>query len=103
MIHDATGDAGPPVRILRVITRLNVGGPAIQAIELSTRLNARGYRTRMVFGRLGEREGDMRYLLPPAADASQVDALRRPIAPLSDLHAVARLLAIMREFRPHIV
>jgi glycosyltransferase involved in cell wall biosynthesis len=103
MIHDATGDAGPPVRILRVITRLNVGGPAIQAIELSTRFSARGYRTRMVFGRLGASEGDMRYLLPPAADASQVDALRRPIAPLSDLRAVARLLAIMREFRPHIV
>jgi glycosyltransferase involved in cell wall biosynthesis len=103
MIHDATGAAGPPVRILRVITRLNVGGPAIQAIELSARLGARGYRTRLVFGRLGENEGDMRYLLPPAADASQVDALRRPIAPLSDLRAVARLFAIMREFRPHIV
>jgi glycosyltransferase involved in cell wall biosynthesis len=103
MTHDADSEARPPVRILRVITRLNVGGPAIQAIELSTRLGARGYQTRLVFGRLGEGEGDMRYLLPPATDTRQIDMLRRPIAPLADLRTLARLLAIMREFRPHVV
>ncbi len=34
-----------PVRVLRLITRLNIGGPAIQAITLSDRLTARGFRT----------------------------------------------------------
>jgi glycosyltransferase involved in cell wall biosynthesis len=103
MSHDAVSDASKAVRILRVITRLNVGGPSIQAIELSTRLDARGYRTRLAFGQLGAGEGDMRYLLTPAADARQIETLRRPIAPLDDAQAFARVLAMMREFRPHIV
>jgi glycosyltransferase involved in cell wall biosynthesis len=103
MTRDAASEALSPVRILRVITRLNVGGPSIQAIELSTRLNTRGYRTRLVFGQLGEGEGDMRYLFQPATDALEIDTLRRPIAPLADAQAFARLLAIMREFRPQIV
>ena len=34
MTRDAASEALSPVRILRVITRLNVGGPSIQAIEL---------------------------------------------------------------------
>ena len=33
-----------PVRVLRLITRLNIGGPSIQAITLSDRLTARGFR-----------------------------------------------------------
>jgi len=52
MTRDAASEALSPVRILRVITRLNVGGPSIQAIELSSRMNTRGYRTRLVFGQL---------------------------------------------------
>src|ERR1051325_8309114 len=50
-------------RVLRIITRLNIGGPSIQAIALSERLAARGFETRLLHGRLGVGEGDMRYLL----------------------------------------
>jgi glycosyltransferase involved in cell wall biosynthesis len=52
------------VRVLRLITRLNIGGPSIQAIALADRLTPRGFTTRLVYGSLGEGEGDMRYLLP---------------------------------------
>ena len=101
MTHDATDDW--PIRILRVITRLNVGGPSIQAIELSSRLGARGHRTRLVFGRKGDSEGDMRYLLPAGTETREIPSLQRAIDPAADAQALARLLATMREFRPHIV
>src|SRR4051794_12790142 len=51
------------MRVVRVITRLNVGGPSIQAITLSDRLAARGFETLLVHGQLDSGEGDMRYLL----------------------------------------
>jgi len=92
-----------PVRVLRLITRLNIGGPSIHAITLSDRLSARGYRTRLVFGRVGAGEGDMRYLLPPMVDACEMASLQRAISPARDLRAVAQLLGIMRAFHPHIV
>jgi len=91
------------IRVLRVITRLNIGGPSIQAIALSDRLSARGFETRLVHGQLGAGEGDMRYLLAPGVRAQYLASLRRPVAPLHDLVAFARLLDIMRDFRPHIV
>jgi glycosyltransferase involved in cell wall biosynthesis len=91
------------VRILRVITRLNIGGPSIQAITLSHRLAGRGFETLLVHGRLGSAEGDMRYLLPPGVGTRAVPALRREIAPLSDARAAAALVRIVREWRPDIV
>ena len=52
-----------PIRILRIITRLNIGGPSIQAIKLSRRLDSAGFHTTLVHGQLGPDEGDMRTLL----------------------------------------
>jgi glycosyltransferase involved in cell wall biosynthesis len=91
------------VRILRVITRLNIGGPSIQAITLSARLARRGYETLLVHGSLGHAEGDMSYLLPDGVRTRPVPALRREIAPLSDARALAELVRIAREWRPDIV
>lgn len=92
-----------PTRVLRVITRLNIGGPSIQAASLTERLRERGYDTLLVHGSLGAGEGDMRYLLSPAARAQQLTTLRRPIAPLHDVLAVGRMLDILRDWRPDIV
>ena len=91
-------------RILRIITRLNIGGPAIQAITLATRLEDCGFDTTLVHGRLGPREGDMRTLLPSSPrDAEYMPSLRRPIDPLNDGITFWRLLALMRRIRPAIV
>ncbi len=99
----APPDADAPIRVLRVITRLNIGGPSIQAITLSDRLRSRGFETRLVHGRLDEGEGDMRYLLPPGVDARLLTSLQRPLAPAHDAVALARVLDIIRDFRPHIM
>jgi glycosyltransferase involved in cell wall biosynthesis len=93
----------PAVRVLRLITRLNIGGPSIQAITLSDRLTARGFTTKLVHGALGAAEGDMRYLLPASVDVDCVPTLRREIAPASDVNALARVLDLIREFRPQII
>ena len=89
--------------MLRIVTRLNIGGPAIQAMSLSDRLSARGFDTLLVHGRLDAAEGDMRYLLEPTVTARYLPALRRPLAPVLDALALAQLLDIVRDFRPDIV
>lgn len=90
-------------RVLRIITRLNIGGPSIQAISLSEHLTARGFETQLLHGRLGEGEGDMRYLLTTRAAARQITALRREIAPWHDGIALVHILNALRDFRPHIL
>ena len=92
-----------PIRVLRIITRLNIGGPSIQAIALSDRLTACGFETLLVHGRLAEGEGDMGYLLSPSTKTRHVAALRRSVAPFHDIVALAQLLDILRAWRPRIV
>ena len=91
------------MRILRVITRLNIGGPSIQAIALTSRLAARGAVTTLLLGRLGAGEGDMRYLAAADANLQFVPTLQRAIAPLDDLRALLTLYGEMRRFKPTIV
>jgi glycosyltransferase involved in cell wall biosynthesis len=90
------------VRLLRIIARLNVGGPSIQAITLTRRLEARGYRTRLVRGREGAREGSMDYLASELGVLPTLVPMRRDPG-LGDLAALRSLVAILRRDRPEIV
>jgi glycosyltransferase involved in cell wall biosynthesis len=97
---------GAPIRVVRVVTRLNIGGPSIQAVELSSRLEARGFETLLIHGQVGADEGDMRYLLDGAAAqprTAQLPALKRPIAPVADATAAWQVYRRLRAFKPHIV
>jgi glycosyltransferase involved in cell wall biosynthesis len=89
--------------VVRVITRLNIGGPAIQAASLSSALAPLGFDVTLVHGSLGKDEGDMSYLLAPGARTVFVPALARDIRPLSDLRALVALYGAMRRLRPLIV
>ncbi len=95
----------PPIRILRAITRLNIGGPAIHTILLSQALNdGRAFRTTLVTGTTAPHEGDMLDLA--AAKGVQptiMPELGREISPLDDLRALAGMVALMRRERPDVV
>jgi glycosyltransferase involved in cell wall biosynthesis len=91
------------VRVVRIITRLNVGGPSIQASMLTDRLRGRGFETLLVHGQLGAGEGDMRYMVEPGARTRYLPALRRPVAPIHDALALAQLIDVLRDERPDIV
>jgi glycosyltransferase involved in cell wall biosynthesis len=97
----SAGDS--PVTVARLITRLNIGGPSIQATHLTTALEPFGFRTRLFHGRLGEGEGDMRYLLQPNADVVFVSTLCRPVSPIDDLRSFARLYRELKRLRPSVV
>jgi glycosyltransferase involved in cell wall biosynthesis len=93
-----------PIRILRVIARLNVGGPALHVSYLSKGLDERGYETRLVAGSVGEGEGSMEWFAGSlGVDPIFVPELQREISPLADPTAVLRLRELIREFRPHIL
>lgn len=95
--------APQPVRVTRVITRLNIGGPSIQATRLTSALDAHGFDTRLLHGRLGEGEGDMSYLIAPGADARFVPTLCRPLSPIDDLRTLWRLYRELRAWKPAVV
>jgi glycosyltransferase involved in cell wall biosynthesis len=104
MTEASSAGAGRGLRVLRIFSRLNIGGPSLHVILLSSGLRPLGYETRLVVGRESPREGNM---LPLAAEKNVVCesmvGLGRDIAPLSDLRALAGLYRLMRAWHPAIV
>jgi glycosyltransferase involved in cell wall biosynthesis len=99
-----TGAAGRPIRIARVIARLNVGGPAQHVILLTAGLDRTRFHTTLVTGIVGRGEGD----LLPAARARGIEPivvrqLGSAIRPMHDLAALGKLVRLFRQLQPDIV
>lgn len=93
-----------PIRILRVIARLNIGGPAIQAITLSSELCRDDFHSLLVCGRVSPGEGDMTYLAEEKGVVPFViPTLGREIALIEDLKTFLRLRKTIKQFKPHII
>jgi glycosyltransferase involved in cell wall biosynthesis len=93
-----------PIRILRLIARLNIGGPAIQAITLSSELPRDKYQTLLVCGRLSPGEGDMTYLaLDKGVHRFNIKELSRNISILDDLKSLFIIRKIIKRFKPDIL
>jgi len=93
-----------PIRILRIIARLNIGGPAIQAISLTGNLSDDDYQSLLVCGKVGPNEGDMSYL----ADEKDVKPyllpeLGREISFYNDLKCFLHLRRMIKRFSPDII
>lgn len=92
------------IRILRVFSRLNVGGPSLHVIHLAVGLEAHGFRTRLVVGCESEREGNLMDLaMERRVDVVTLAGLGREIRPFADLRALVGLVRLARRFRPHVV
>lgn len=95
---------GRPIRVLRVIARLNVGGPALHVTYLARGLATRGYETTLVAGDVARGEESMAFVAEGAGvEVVPLPGLSRELAPLRDAVAVWRLARIIRRLRPHVV
>lgn len=104
MAEASGGEETGRVRVLRVFSRLNIGGPSVHVILLTAGLRSRGYDTRLVVGKESPREGNMLALAAEKSVTCEAMAgLGREIAPLQDLRALAGLFRLLRAWRPAIV
>lgn len=93
-----------PIRILRVIARLNMGGPAIHVSNLAAGLEPRGYETTLVAGSLARGEDSMAFLAERLdIPVRTIPELQREVSPIDDARSVRRMREIIRELRPHIL
>jgi glycosyltransferase involved in cell wall biosynthesis len=94
-----------PIKIARVVTRLNIGGPAIHTILLTAALDdGVAFSSTLITGTTAKHEGDMldvarAHLVEPVVLA----ALGREISPLDDLVSLARLVTLFRQLKPDVV
>jgi glycosyltransferase involved in cell wall biosynthesis len=95
---------GRPIRVLRVIARLNVGGPALHVTYLAKGLAERGYETTLVAGDVARGEESMAFVAERAGvEVEPLPGLSRELSPLRDAVAAWRLARIVRRLRPDVV
>jgi glycosyltransferase involved in cell wall biosynthesis len=93
-----------PIRVLRVIARLNMGGPAIHVANLAAGLEPLGYETTLVAGSLARGEDSMAFLADRlGVSVLAVPEMEREVSPLNDTRSIRRLASLIREIRPHIL
>ena len=94
----------PPLRIVHVIARLNVGGAALHVIELAAEQRRRGHHVLVVAGTLAPGEESMEYLADElGVPVERLPALQRELSPGDDAEAVRQLMRIMRSQRPNVL
>ena len=102
------------MRVLRVLTRANLGGPARQCALLHRPLRECGVQELVVHGRVDGDESEHRLqprltreefhdLGETASGFLRVEHLTRRVDPASDIESLSELLAIARRFRPQVV
>ncbi len=93
-----------PLRVARVIARLNVGGPALHVALLSEGLDRRGFLHVLLAGRCEPGEADMSDVAAGRGVATlSVPGLGRSVSPREDAAAFLRLWSRLRRFRPHVL
>lgn len=92
------------LKILRIITRLNVGGPSKHVIYLSEGLNKYNCETLLVSGKPDKNEGNMYELASNKnIELKIIKCLKRSISPINDLMSFLQIIKIIKEFSPDIV
>jgi glycosyltransferase involved in cell wall biosynthesis len=95
---------GRPIRVLRVIARLNVGGPALHVTYLARGLAGRGYETTLVAGDVARGEASMSFVADQAGvEVVTLPGLSRELSPIRDALAAFRLARLIRKLRPDVV
>jgi glycosyltransferase involved in cell wall biosynthesis len=95
----------PPIRIVRMVTRLNIGGPAIHATLLTAALDdGVAFSSTLVAGTTAPHEGSMLdYARAHAVEPVLLPSLAREISPMDDLVTLAQTIKLLRRLKPDVV
>jgi glycosyltransferase involved in cell wall biosynthesis len=91
-----------PIRVMRIIARMNVGGPAVQVSGLMRGLHGAEFDHRLYTGFCDDDEADY---LDIATDVSalRIDGFGRRVSLGGDFKAFFSLVKEIRSFKPHVI
>src|SRR5262245_42222587 len=93
-----------PIRVLHVLTRMNVGGVTHQVVTSCEELRRRGYHVEIAAGVCGPREGDWRETaIQKGFLAHKVPHLSNQAGPLDTILSFFELYRMLRSLNPAIV
>lgn len=93
-----------PIRVIRILGRMNIGGPSVHVALLTSGLNNERFRSTLVTGTIGQSEGDMLYMARQYGVTPHIiSQLGRDNSWRNDLVAWWKLCRLLKRERPDIV
>jgi len=92
-----------PIRVMRIIARMNVGGPAVQVSGLMRGFNSDQFDHRLYTGYCAEDEADYLDTVATEVKAVRIHGFGRRVSLGGDLKAFISLISEIRDFKPHVI
>ena len=92
-----------PIKVLRIITRMNIGGPAVQVSGLMQGMDKAVFNQELVTGRCLDNEVDYLESKLPKLKVTRIETLSRRVSIFSDISTLLFLIKKIREFKPDII
>ena len=92
-----------PIRVMRIIARMNVGGPAVQVSGLMRGFNATEFDQRLYTGFCAVDEADYLETLAHDVTAIRIAGFGRRVSLSGDVKAFFSLVREIRNFKPHVI
>ena len=92
-----------PIRVMRIIARMNVGGPAVQVSGLMRGFNATDFDHRLYTGYCAADEADYLETIATDVQAIRIDGFGRRVSLGGDVKAFISLISEIRSFKPHVI
>ena len=92
-----------PIRVMRVIARMNVGGPAVQVSGLMRAFDAAAFDHRLYTGFCATDEADYLQTVAMDVQAIRIVGFGRRVSLGGDIKAFISLIREIRSFKPHII
>ena len=92
-----------PIKVLRIITRMNIGGPAVQVSGLMQGMDKAVFNQELVTGRCLDNEVDYLESKLPNLKVTRIESLSRRVSIFSDINTLMFLIKKIREFKPDII
>ena len=92
------------IRILRIISRMNIGGVSLHVNNLTEYLNTNKFITRLITGTVSPGEGDMTYITNfEKGVIIFIPELQREISPYRDFKSLFEVIKEIHRFNPDII
>jgi glycosyltransferase involved in cell wall biosynthesis len=92
-----------PIKVMRIIARMNVGGPAVQIAGLMRGIDKAEFDQRLFTGYCTTNEADYLHTVATDIESIRIEGLGRRVSLVGDFKAFLSLVTAIRDFKPHII
>lgn len=92
-----------PIKIMRIIARMNMGGPAVQVSGLMRGFNSIDFDQRLYTGFCAADEADYLEVVATDVTANRIVGLGRHVSFIGDMKAFVALVKAIRSYKPDVI